>query len=276
MPIVAFGDIGKAAKGLLGGDKATGTFQFDPKLSVSSTTSSGVAFTATATQKGETVAATLKAAYSTKKYSVDAAVDPSGKVTASASISELAPGVKLSSSAVVPDISTAKLTLDYVMPYAAAKATFGLTATPVVDLSASTGYQAFVLGAETSYDTAKSAVTKYNFALGYHAADFQFAALLSDQLKTLKLSYMHSLTSTSTVGAEVSRKLASGDTAFTLAYARKLTNGALTKFKLDGSGLLSALYETKLATGEKVTGSLQLQATELSKPAKYGFAVDLA
>ncbi|GLC46453.1 hypothetical protein PLESTB_001718200 [Pleodorina starrii] len=276
MPVVAFADIGKAAKGLLGGDKATGTFQFDPKLSVSSATSSGVTFSVSATQKADKVEPSLKAAYSTKKYSVDVASDAAGKVTVSASANDVAPGVKISTSAVVPDPSTAKLTIDYSMPYLALKGTFGLNATPVVDLAASTGYQSVVLGAETSYDTAKSALAKYNFAVGYHAADFQVAALLADQAKTLKLSYAHNLTSTSTVGAEISRKLASADTTFALAYARKLSNGALTKFKLDGAGTLSALYETKLASGEKVAGSLQLAATDLSKPVKYGFAVDLA
>ncbi|EFJ42744.1 hypothetical protein VOLCADRAFT_83511 [Volvox carteri f. nagariensis] len=276
MPVVAFADIGKAAKGLLGGDKATGTFQFDPKLSVSSSTSSGVVFTVSAIQKADKVDAAVKAAYSTKKYSIDVASEPSGKVTVSASVNEVAPGVKLSTSAVVPDPSTAKLTIDYSMPYVALKGTFGLNATPVVDLAASTGYRSVVWGAETSYDTAKSTLTKYNVALGYHAPDFQVAALLADQAKTLKLSFAHNLTATSTVGAEISRKLASNDTSFAVAYARKLSNGALTKVKLDGSGLLSALYETKLASGEKVAGSLQLQATDLSKPIKYGFAVDLA
>ncbi|KXZ46183.1 hypothetical protein GPECTOR_46g252 [Gonium pectorale] len=273
---VAFADIGKAAKGFLGGDKPTGSFQFDPKLSVSSTTSSGVKIDISAVQKAEKVDATLKAAYSTKKYSVDVSVDPSNKVQATASVNEVAPGIKLTTSAVVLDPSTAKLTLDYSMPYLALKSTLGLTATPVVDVAASTGYQNVVLGGEASYDTAKSALTKYNFAVGYHAADFQIAALLADQLKTLKLSYYHNLTSTSSVGAEVTRKLADSSTAVALAYGRKLSNGALTKFKLEGSGVLSALYETKLATGEKVAGSLQLQATDLSKPVKYGFAVDLA
>ncbi len=166
MPIVAFGDIGKAAKGLLGGDKPTGTFTFDPKLSVSSTTASGVALTATAVQKADKVEASLKAAYSTKKYSVDVALSPDNKVTATAAINDVAPGIKLTTSAVLPDPATAKLTLDYSMPYLALKSTIGLNATPVVDVAASTGYQSFVLGAETSYDTAKAAVTKYNFALG--------------------------------------------------------------------------------------------------------------
>ena len=35
-------------------------------------------------------------------------------------------------------------------------------------------------------------------------------------------------------------------------------------------------YETKLSSGEKVSSSLQLHATDLSKPVKYGFSVDLS
>lgn len=79
------------------------------------------------------------------------------------------------------------------------------------------------------------------------------------------------------VGAEVVRKLDStGATTINLGYSKLLASGSLAKLKLDNTGVLSALYETKLTTGEKVAGSLQLQATDLSKPVKYGFAVDLA
>lgn len=38
------------------------------------------------------------------------------------------------------------------------------------------------------------------------------------------------------VGAEIVRKLATSDTSFTLAYSRKLSNGALSKFKVDNAG----------------------------------------
>lgn len=276
MPCPSFADIGKAPKDLLAGGKATGSFQFDPKLTISSTTTSGVAFTATLVQKADKLDSSLKAAYSTKKYSVDVALDPANKVTVSASLSEVAPGVKLSSSVVLPDPASAKLGLEYAMPYLSLKSTVGLTATPVLDVAASTGYQNIVLGGEASYDTAKGLLSKYNFALGYHAPDFQVAALLSDKLGTAKVSYSHNLNTTSSVGAEVTRKLATSDTTFALAYARKLTNGALTKVKVDGSGLLSALYETKLPSGEKVSSSVQLKATDLSKPLKYGFSLDLA
>ncbi len=112
------------------------------------------------------VEATLKAAYSVKKYSIDAALDPSNKITVTATLSDVAPGVKLTSSVVVPDVATAKLGLEYSMPYIALKSTVGLTATPVVDIAASTGYQNVLLGGSASYDTSKSALTKYELALG--------------------------------------------------------------------------------------------------------------
>lgn len=275
MPVVVFSDIGKAAKGLLGGDKATGTFAFDPKVSVTSTTASGLQLTATGTQKADKIDATLKAVYSTKKYSVEGALDAANKVTLTTTLNDVAPGLKLTSSVVVPDTATAKLGLEYTMPYLALKTTLGLTPNPLVDVAASTGYQNVLLGGTLVYDTKSSALTKYEVALGYHAPDFQVSALLADRLQTLKVNYAHNLTPSTSVGAEVSRKLASADTNFALAYAKKLPSGALTKVKLDGNGLLSALYETRLSGGEKVTGSVALQATDLSKPVKYGFAVDL-
>jgi hypothetical protein len=46
--------------------------------------------------------------------------------------------------------------------------------------------------------------------------------------------------------------------------------------QLDNKGLLSALYEATLTSGEKVAGSMQLQVADLSQPVKYGFAIDLS
>jgi voltage-dependent anion channel protein 2 len=77
------------------------------------------------------------------------------------------------------------------------------------------------------------------------------------------------------VGAEAVRKISSGDTTISLGYSKVLPSGALGKFKIDNTGVLAALYETKLTSGEKVAGAIQLQATDLSKPVKYGFALDL-
>ncbi len=153
-------------------------------------------------------------------------------------------------------------------------------------------------------------MNKYNFAIGYHAPDFQLAVNVLDQLSSVRVGFAQNVSSTTKVGArlrswlgspstlrvrlaselrltlaracspqvgaEVTRKLASGDTSINLGYSKSLASGALAKFKIDNTGLLTALYETKLASGEKVAGAFQVQATNLSAPLKYGFALDLA
>ncbi len=164
----------QASKELLLGNPKSGAFGFDPKLSFSSTTSSSVTFAVTAIKKAEKVEGTLKISHSAKKYSADATVDPAGKVAVSASLSDVAaPGLKLSGSATLPDPSSAKLGLDYVFPYMSLKTTVALTAAPSLDVAAATSYKGFLFGGETAYDSAKAAVTKYNVAVGYAAADFQ-------------------------------------------------------------------------------------------------------
>lgn len=62
--------------------------------------------------------------------------------------------------------------------------------------------------------------------------------------------------------------------AYVYTHMHACTHGHT--LQLDNTGTLSAMYETKLASGEKLAGSCQLKATDLSAPVKYGFAVDLS
>lgn len=220
--------------------------------------------------------------YGTKKYSGDATVDGTGKATLAATLKEVAPGLNLSGTVVLPDVSSAKVTVDYVNPYLSLKSSIALTSAPIFDIAAATSYKSFLFGAEAAFDTGKSKVTKSNVALGYSASDYSLALVLSDvgtgadPFSSAKVSYAHTVTPTTSAGAEVTRKVASGDTTFALAYSKKLESGASTKFKIDNTGAFTSYYETKLVSGEKVASSLQIQATDLAKPLKFGFAVDLA
>jgi voltage-dependent anion channel protein 2 len=172
--------------------------------------------------------------------------------------------------------------VDYVMPYLSLKSSIALTSAPVFDVAAATSYKSFLLGAEAAFDTGKSKVTKSNVALGYSSSDYSIACVLSDVgtgadlFSAAKLSYAHTVSPTTSAGAEITRKIASGDTSFALAYSKKLESGASSKVKIDNTGALTGYYETKLVSGEKVASSLQVQVTDLAKPLKFGFAVDLA
>ena len=56
---------------------------------------------------------------------------------------------------------------------------------------------------------------------------------------------------------------------------KRLETGALTKFRLDSTGTASALYETELKPAHKIAVSGQFDATDLGKPPKVGFALDI-
>jgi voltage-dependent anion channel protein 2 len=159
-PIPAYSDIGKAVGDLLKGSPKGGAFQLDSKVTYSGTTSSGLNVTLTGVAKGDKVDPTLKAVYEKKGYKADLTYDGSAKITANASIADvLLPGLKTSVGVVLPDPNSAKLSVDYSFPYLSTKATATLTSKPIVDVLASTGYKDVLLGVETGFDTAKSAVS---------------------------------------------------------------------------------------------------------------------
>jgi voltage-dependent anion channel protein 2 len=66
-----------------------------------------------------------------------------------------------------------QLTLDYAVPHLNTKTVIGLTSSPALNFSATTGANGVVAGADVAYDTAKSALTKWSLGLGYMASDYK-------------------------------------------------------------------------------------------------------
>jgi hypothetical protein len=161
MPAIPLpGDVGKEVGLLLKGTPKSGAFTLDPTVRFNGVTSSGLAITITGVVKGAVVEPVLKASYAGKHgYSADLSYDAAGKAAVTTTLSNLlVPGLNVSGSVVLPDTSSAKLSLAYAFPYLSTKATVSLTSKPVVDLVASTGYENVIVGVETGFDSAKSAV----------------------------------------------------------------------------------------------------------------------
>lgn len=272
--VPAFSDIGKTAKELLYGGRQ-GTFQYNKSLTVSSVTADGVEFSATALNKDDKLDTSLKATYRSGNYSLTTGVGTAGKVTLSGSASNIAPGLSATVSGSLPDQSSAKLAVDYSVPYLTLKSAVGMTASPKVDVSATTGYEGTVLGGDLGYDTNKGAITRWSVAAGYTAADYQAALVLTDLGETVKFSYAQHVDPTATVGAEVIRSLTKETTAFTLGYAKKLEGGALAKIRLENTGVTSVLYEQELHAKTVVALSGQFDATNLDKAPKFGMAFNM-
>eukprot|EP00775_Hariotina_reticulata_P011516 gene11516-11659_t len=273
---IAVADIGKSVRDILYGIK-DGVFQYDNKVSMSTKTADGVALTLSAVQKGDKADLSLRTVYNYNNYGINALFTTSDKVNVTATVDKLAPGVKLSLVANLPDTQSGKLLVDYVNQQVHVKTSVGLTTQPKVTLSAATGYKNLVFGGEATYDTAKSIVSNYGLALGVHAGDSQLAVHLQDMCETLKIVAAHNISKDKAVAAEVTRPVSGGDVTFHLGIARRLDNGALLKTKVDHNGILSALYEQRLATGEKFVLSTQLDTLNVGgKAPKVGFALDLA
>lgn len=273
---IAVADIGKSVRDILYGAK-DGVFQYDQKFSYATKTADGVALTLAAIRKDDKADLSLRTVYNVNNYGLTAVFNTSDKVAVTATVDKIAPGVKLGLSATLPDTQSGKLLLDYVNDRVHVKSSVGLTTQPKVTLSAATGYKNLVFGGEASYDTAKSTISNYGLALGLHAGDSQLAVHLQDKLETLRFVAAHNVTKDKMLAAEITRPVAGGDVKFNLGIARRLENGALLKTKVDHNGLLSALYEQRLATGEKVVLSTQLDTLNYGgKAPKVGFALDLA
>jgi voltage-dependent anion channel protein 2 len=273
--VPAFSDIGKAAKELLYGGQ-DGVFQFNHVVTLKSKTADGVDFTLAATKVDGAIRTLLKSQYKTKSYGVVGTVDSAGAVTLAATLNDLAPGLNATISGAVPDQSSGKLALEYVLPHLTLKSIVGLTNTPRIDVQATTGYEGITFGVDTSYDTAKGQVTSWKAGAGYTGLDYQAAIILTD-LDVVKATYAHNIDATTTAGAEISRKLAPeagpGATNFLVGVAKRLEGGALTKLRLDNKGILSYLYEQELQPKTKFAFSGLLDATNLEKAAKVGFAL---
>merc|ERR1712196_317434 len=105
----AFGDIGKSAKDLL-----SGGFQYDHKVSVATKTASGVTFTANGKKKGEGVSGDVKINHKIAKGVVlDTTATSGSKLDTTLTMEDLAPGLKASLSASIPDKESGKLAFQY-------------------------------------------------------------------------------------------------------------------------------------------------------------------
>jgi voltage-dependent anion channel protein 2 len=174
---VAIADIGKAVRDVLYGAK-DGVYQYNQKLSLATRTADGIALTLTAVRKDDAADLSLRSVYNAGNFGLTTVFNTSDKVSVLASLDKVAPGLKASLSATLPDSQSGKLLLDYSNAQVHVKSSVGLTTQPKVTLSAASAYKSIVFGGEATYDTAKSTLSGYGVAVGLHAADSQIAVHL--------------------------------------------------------------------------------------------------
>lgn len=275
--VAGYYDVGKGAKDVLLGGRE-GLYQFDQRLSLTTKTADGISLALGAINKGDKADLSLKSSYNYKNYGISALFKTStDKIDVVSTIDNIAPGLKAAIHATLPDTQSGKLLLDYSTQRAHVRATLGLNTAPKAQVAATTVQGNVIYGVEGTFDTSKNEVTGYGVLAGWTGPDSQLVLQLTDKLETAKLLASHNYTRDKAVAAEVSRPVKGGDVTFSIGIQQRLENGALFKAKVNHLGVAALLYEQRLASGERLALSTQLDTVNVgSKAPKVGVALDLA
>lgn len=264
MAVGHYGDIGKSANDLL-----NSSYNYDNKVSIGNKTASGLTLTLNGCKKGSGATGDIKGSFEKSGVVIDTVVTSESKVTTTLNF-DIAKGIKGTVSGSIPDKASGKFSLSVKKPHVALKSSIGLNTTPKMEASLCSGVSSTMIGADFGYDTAKSAMTKYNLGAGYSAEDFSVAMFVVDKGDTIKASYCHKTSASASIGAEVQRRLSKKETTFTIGGMTKLDGGALAKVKVDNHGICSMLYQQELRPKTVATMSAQFDMKTLDKNAKVG------
>uniref|UniRef100_A0A0C9S389 TSA: Wollemia nobilis Ref_Wollemi_Transcript_15486_1307 transcribed RNA sequence n=1 Tax=Wollemia nobilis TaxID=56998 RepID=A0A0C9S389_9CONI len=265
-------DIGKKTRDLLYKD-----FLVDQKFSLTTYTSTGVAFTSTGTKKGELFLGDLNTQLKNKNITTDIKVDTRSSLFTTVTIDEPAPGVKAIFSYTVPDQRSGKVELQYLHDNAGITTSIGLTAAPLVECSGVIGNESVAVGGEVAFDTASGNITKYNAGLSYVKPDFVSSLQLADKGDTLKASYLHTvspLTKTA-VGAEIAHSFSKNENSFTVGSQHALDPLTTLKGRMNNHGKIAALVQHEWRPKSFVTFSGEVDSKALDNSAKMGISVVL-
>jgi len=267
-----YADIGKKAKDLL-----TRDYIYDQKLTISTTSESGVGITSAAVKKGGLYVFDIGTQYKYKNTLVDVKVDTDSNISTTFTVSEVLPSTKAIASLKFPDYNAGKVEVQYFHDHASFATVVALKQTPVVDLSATIGAHGVAFGAEAGFDTASGAFTKYNAGIGVTKPDYNASIILADKGDTLRASYVYHLDEKqkSAAVAEITRRFSTNENTFTVGGTYAMDPQTTVKTRLNNSGKLGALLQHEVRPKSILTISGEFDTKELDRTPKFGLALAL-
>ncbi|MCO5606405.1 hypothetical protein L7F22_060593 [Adiantum nelumboides] len=267
-----FSDVGKKARDLLYKD-----YNYDHKVTLTTSTSTGLSFTSCGTQRGEGILGDVTIKFLKDNLTADMKVDTKSNVLATITWDEPTPGLKAILNLSYPDQKSGKAEVQYKHDYAGVSANVGLTPSPLTDFSAVVGSNEIAFGGEVGFDTAGGNITKYNAGLSWTKPDFTAAFFLADRADTFKFSYLHTLSplTNTTVGAEIAHSFSKDENTFTVGGLCMLDPLTVVKGRLSQNGKIAALIQHEWRPKSLVTFSGEVDSRALDKNAKVGLAVSL-
>lgn len=122
---------------------------------------------------------------------------------------------------------------------------------PVVHNSLTFGHMGWLLGLQATFDTAKSQLTRNNFAVGYQANDFTLHTNINDGTEVGGSIYQK-INSQLEMGVSLSWSSVNNATRFALASKYKLDKDATVQAKVNNLSQIGLSYSQQLRDGVKL------------------------
>lgn len=274
-----YGDLGKQASDVFGKGYHFGLL----KLDVKTKTATGVEFSTGGSSNIDSgkVSGNLETKYQvkdlgmtlTEKWTTDnnlsTTVDVVDKLIPGCKVSldtKFAPGTGAKSGALKAEYKhdAAMITADLDL---------GLTA---LNASAVMGHKGWLAGYQTSFDLAKSAVTKNNFGLGYAAGDCVLHTSLTNGTE-FGGSVYQKLSPALETGVTLGWSTAGAATKFGIGAKYVLADGAVVRAKVNNSSEVGLGYQQKLRDGVTVTLSTLINVANFNaRCRKVGVALEIS
>lgn len=274
-----YGDLGKQASDVFGKGYHFGLL----KLDVKTKTATGVEFSTGGSSNIDSgkVSGNLETKYQvkdlgmtlTEKWTTDNNLSTTVDV-----VDKLIPGAKISLDTKFAPSTGAKsgaLKAEYKHDAAMITADLDLGLT-TLNASAVMGHKGWLAGYQTSFDLAKSAVTKNNFGLGYAAGDCVLHTSLANGTE-FGGSVYQKLSPALETGVTLGWSTAGAATKFGIGAKYVLADGAVVRAKVNNSSEVGLGYQQKLRDGVTVTLSTLINGANFNAGGhKVGVALEMS
>jgi len=146
---------------------------------------------------------------------------------------------------------------------------------PVVHNSLVVGHLGWLFGLQTSFDTAKSQLTRNNFAVGYQASDFTLHTNVNDGTEVGGSIYQR-VNSDLDLGVSLSWSSVNNQTRFALASKYQLDKTASVQAKVNNLSQIGLSYSQQLRDGVKLIMSALVDGKNINGGGhKLGLGLEL-
>jgi len=146
---------------------------------------------------------------------------------------------------------------------------------PVVHNSLVVGHLGWLFGLQTSFDTAKSQLTRNNFAVGYQACDFTLHTNVNDGTEVGGSIYQR-VNSDLDLGVSLSWSSVNNQTRFALASKYQLDKTASVQAKVNNLSQIGLSYSQQLRDGVKLIMSALVDGKNINGGGhKLGLGLEL-